>query len=170
MDGRNGNLYAVWEDGSFSNFQYNDVAFSMSADGGSTWSVPIRVNQTPMNIPSATHEAIFPFVAVAVNGTIGVASYDFRFANSNPGLPTDRWLVLCSPSPTTPASNPACWGNEVRLTDNSFNMESVVPNLFGYFWMGDYFGLAGAGNAFITACAQVDSQNTTSIFARRVVP
>src|SRR5439155_8639700 len=38
VDMQSGNLYAVWEDGRFSNFQYNDVAFSMSADGGVSWS------------------------------------------------------------------------------------------------------------------------------------
>src|SRR5229473_5333597 len=30
VDRRNGNLYAVWEDGRFSNFQYPDIAFAMS--------------------------------------------------------------------------------------------------------------------------------------------
>ncbi len=168
-DSRNGNLYAVWEDGRFSNFQYNDIAFSMSANGGSTWSAPIRVNQTPMNIPLATHEAFFPFIAVAADGTIGVTYYDLRFANSNPGLPTDRWLISCSPSPSNAASNPACWGNEVRLTDGSFNMEAVVPNLFGFIWLGDYFGLA-ASDAFQAVFAQPDADNVTSIFARRVGP
>jgi len=47
VDMRNGNLYAVWEDGRFANFQYNDIAFSMSADGGASWSAPIRVNRPP---------------------------------------------------------------------------------------------------------------------------
>src|SRR5215469_17497220 len=73
VDGRNGNLYAVWEDGRFSNFQYNDIAFSMSVDGGSTWSAPIRVNQTPLTIPPLDRQAFFPNVAVAANGTIGVS-------------------------------------------------------------------------------------------------
>src|SRR5579859_6579526 len=50
VDSRSGNLYAVWEDGRFSNFQYNDISFSMSSDGGFTWSAPIRINQTPLNI------------------------------------------------------------------------------------------------------------------------
>ncbi len=35
-----GRPYAVWEDGRFSDFQYNDIAFSMSADGSATWSAP----------------------------------------------------------------------------------------------------------------------------------
>lgn len=167
---QNGNLYAVWEDGRFSNFQYNDTAFSMSEDGGFTWSAPIRVNQTPLNIPPLDRQAFYPSIAVAANGTIGVSYYDFRFNDPNPGLPTDRWLVQCQPSSTTAASDTACWSNEVRLTNTSFNMEAIVPNVFGGIFLGDYFGLAGAGNGFVTTFTAVDSQNVTSIFARRVGP
>lgn len=174
IDSRNGNLYAVWEDGRFSNFQYNDIAFSMSADGGLTWSAPVRVNQTPLNIPPLNRQSFLPAVAVTANGTIGVSYYDFRFNDPNPGLPTDSWLAQCHPSSTSAASDPACWGNEVRLTDSSFNMEDV--HFFnccfanGDFWLGDYFGLAGAGDDFVATFTAVDSQNITSIFARRVGP
>jgi hypothetical protein len=169
VDSQSGNLYAVWEDGRFSNFQYNNIAFSMSADGGSTWSAPIRVNQTPLNIPSLDRQAFFPSIAVTTNGTIGVSYYDFRFNDPNPGLPTDRWLVQCTPSSNNPASNPACWGNEVRLTDTSFNLEAVVPHgPNGDIFLGDYFGLAAAGDDFVATFTAVDSQNITSIFARRV--
>lgn len=170
VDSRNGNLYAVWEDGRFSNFQYNDIAFSMSADGGTTWSAPMRVNQTPLNIPPLNRQSFFPNVAVAADGTIGVSYYDFRFNDTSPGLPTDRWLARCQPSSTTAASVSACWGNEVRLTDTSFNMEAVKTIAFGDFWLGDYFGLTAAGDGFVATFAAVDTQNVTSIFARRVGP
>jgi len=170
VDKRNGNLYAVWEDGRFSNFQYNDTALSMSTDGGSTWSAPIRVNQTPINIPVANRQSFFPFVAVAADGTIGVTYYDFRFNSVSPGLATDYWLVQCHPSSTSTASNPACWSNEVRLTNTSFNMEAVSSIIFGEFFLGDYFGMTTSGNVFISIFTQVDDQNVTGIFARRVGP
>jgi len=167
VDPRNGNLYAVWEDGRFSNFQYNDVAFSMSADGGFSWSAPIRVNQTPLNIPAASRQSFFPSVAVAGNGTLGVSYYDFRFNSPNPGLPTDRWLVRCHPSPNGPATDPACWSSELRLTTSSFNMEAVVPSVGGRFFIGDYFGLAAAGNDFVATLVQPDAANITSVFFAR---
>ncbi len=170
-DRHNGNLYAVWEDGRFSNFQYNDTAFAMSANGGLTWSVPIRVNRTPLDIPLANRQAFFPSIAVAEDGTIGVSYYDFRFNDSKPGLPTDRWLVLCHPSSARPATNPANWGSEVRLTDSSFNMEAVVAkilNMTDRFFIGDYFGLAAAGDDFVSVFIQPDHDNVTSAFFRRV--
>ncbi len=166
VDVRNGNLYAVWEDGRFANFQYNDIAFSMSADGGASWSAPIRVNQTPLNIPAANRQSFLPSVAVAANGTIGVSYYDFRLNDPQPGLPTDRWLIQCHPGSNGTATDPACWTGEVRLTNSSFNMEAVVPNFVGFF-LGDYFGLASAKNDFVATFTQPDGDNVTSVFFAR---
>lgn len=169
-DGRNGNLYAVWEDGRFSNFQYNDIAFSMSADGGFTWSAPIRVNQTPLGIPTLNRQAFLPTVAVAANGTIGVSYYDFRFNDANPGVPTDYWLVQCNPSSTTAPMNPANWGNELRLTPISFNLEACPIRVSGFI-LGDYLGLTASGNGFISTFTQPDPINgISSIFARQIGP
>lgn len=167
VDMRNGNLYAVWEDGRFSNFQYNDIAFSMSTDGGFSWSAPIRVNQTPLTIPTANRQSFFPSVAVAANGTIGVSYYDFRFNDPAPGLPTDRWLVRCHPGPNAVPNDSACWTSETRLTTSSFNMEAVVPNFGGAFFMGDYFGLASATNDFVATFGQPDGGKVTSAFFAR---
>jgi hypothetical protein len=169
VDKRNGNLYAVWEDGRFSSFQYNDVAFSMSSDGGSTWSAPIRVNQTPTNVPVVNRQSFLPFLAVAADGTIGVTYYDFRFFIPNAGLATDYWMVQCHPSSSRAASDPGCWGREVRLTGASFDMEAAAySNVLGAFFIGDYFGTTGTGNAFMSTFVGVDSQNVTSVFARQV--
>jgi len=170
VDGRNGNLYAVWEDGRFSKFQYNDIAFSMSSDGGLTWSTPIRVNQTPLNIPALDRQAFFPSIAVKADGTIGVSYYDFRFTSTGLWL-TDRWLVQCQPSSANAAANATCWGNEARLTSSSFNMTNIVPVAFGEFYLGDYFGLA-AGNFFEGVFVQPDQSTPpiTSIFVRQVQP
>jgi hypothetical protein len=167
VDSRSGNLYAVWEDGRFSNFQYNDIALSMSSDGGFTWSAPIRINQTPLNIPPLDRQAFYPVIAVSPNGTIGVTYYDFRFNTPAPGVPTDYWLVQCHPSPGVPATNPASWGHEVRLTSASFDLEAL-PIVIDGFWFGDYLGLASVGGGFISAFGAVDQNNITSIFARTV--
>ena len=171
VDRGNGNLYAIWEDGRFSNFQYPDIAFSMSSDGGFTWSDPIRVNQTPLNIPPLNRQAFLPNIAVAGNGTIGVSYYDFRFNTPDPGLPTDRWLVQCQPSATNPATNPASWSNEVRLTPQSFNMEACHAwGGLDRFFIGDYQGLAGTGSGFVATFGDVDQNAVTSVFAARVGP
>ncbi len=163
-----GNLYAVWEDGRFSNFQYNDVAFSMSSDGGFTWSQPIRLNQTPFNSVPLNRQAFYPVIAVAPNGTIAVTYYDFRFNTPDPGVPTDYWLVQCHPTPGAPATKVGSWGDEVRLTSASFNLEAMQFAVDGY-WPGDYFGLAPVGGGgFISAFTSVDQNNVTAIFCRQL--
>jgi len=166
VDGRNGNVYVVWQDGRFGNFQHNDIAFSMSADGGFTWSSPIRVNQTPVDLSPANQEAFIPVIAVTAKGTIGVLYYDFRFNDPNPGALADCWLVQCSPSTTAPATTAASGASEVRLRAHSFDIEAAM-DWFGLF-IGDYEGLAGTDNGFIATFGAVDQNGITSVFARRV--
>src|SRR5205823_2509876 len=60
VDRNSGNLYAAWIDARFSNFQYNSIALSMSADGGFTWSTPIQVNQTPNTVASNRPAGVEP--------------------------------------------------------------------------------------------------------------
>src|SRR5262249_23859431 len=51
VDPRSGNIYVVWEDARFSGGAIDQIAFSMSNDGGLDWTSPIKINQTPTNIP-----------------------------------------------------------------------------------------------------------------------
>jgi hypothetical protein len=146
VDPVSGNLYAVWQDARFSDHQYTDVAFAMSKDGGFTWSAPIRVNQTPVNVPAGDRQALIPSVAVAADGTVAVSYYDFRNNTPAPGLLTDYWMVRADPH--TDLTNPANWTAETRLTKSSFDMEkALVAGADGYF-VGEYMGLSAAGNDF----------------------
>jgi hypothetical protein len=169
VDPNNGNLYAVWADSRFSSKNSVDgVAFSMSTDGGLTWSDPIKVNQTPTNIPAGNQQAFTPNVAVNSNGTVAVSYYDFRNNDANPGLPTDYWLVHADSNFTDPSSWSA---NELRLTNASFNMENAAPTSRGYF-LGDYEGLAAAGTSFYALFAQAgaDSSDPSNIWFRDPPP
>jgi hypothetical protein len=167
-DPNTGTLYVAFEDTEF-NGHYADIAFTMSTDRGATWSVPIPVNQAPANIDPANRQAFIPTVAVAADGTIGVTYYDFRFNDASPGLLTDYWLVLCHPSASTPPTNPSSWGNEVRLTDTSFDLEKAAhPE--GAWFVGDYEALTTVGSDFIAAWSQPHDNDLDSVFVRRVGP
>ena len=139
----------------------------MSTDRGSIWSVPIPVNKAPTNIAAANRQALLPAVAVAADGTIGVTYYDFRFNDPQPGLPTDYWLVQCHPSSRVSPADPGSWGEELRLTRQSFDMEKAWSPFLSYF-VGDYEGLTAIGNDFVAVFSQVDQDNVTSVFFRRV--
>jgi hypothetical protein len=173
VDRHSGNLYAVWIDARFSNFQYNGIALSVSSDGGSTWSNPIQVNQTPTTVPPVDRQAFNPAVAVAADGTVAVTYYDFRNNTPAPGALTDYWLAYCHPS-AAPATNPAGWG-EVHLTDTPFNLEQAPSRTSlafpGSFDLGDYEGLAAVGNDFVSVWGMPDGSATgqESIFFRRAI-
>jgi hypothetical protein len=171
VDPNSGNLYAVWIDARFSNFQYNSIALSMSSDGGFTWSDPIQVNQTPNTVPAIDRQAWNPTIAVAADGTVAVSYYDFRNNTPAAGALADYWLAYCHPTASAPATNPANW-SEVRLTDSSFNLEQAPSRTSlgfpGSFFLGDYEGLAAAGKNFAAVWGMPDGSatNQESIFFR----
>jgi hypothetical protein len=163
VDRSNGNLYATWQDIRFNGV--DQIAFSMSTDGGDTWSQPIKVSQTPPSADPANEQAWVPAVDVADDGTIAVTYYDFRFNTAAPGVPTDHWIVHCHPSVTTTCAEPDDWGDELRLTDTSFDVEKLpfARGPFGYF-VGEYEGLSHAGNTFrpLFAIGLDDATNRTT--------
>jgi hypothetical protein len=126
-DDGNCHLYVIWQNSP--DGEPSAIAFSMSTDCGDSWSPPIKVNKTPANdpvtglpLPYINTQAFSPAIAVNAEGTIAVTYYDFRedLAAARPLL-TDSFMVFC-PGATADCSQPGSWGEEVRLTDNSFNM------------------------------------------------
>jgi hypothetical protein len=139
VDPRSGRAYVVWADERFSNGQHTDIAISDSTDGGRTWSVPRKVNQTPRAAAAFT-----PSVAVSADGTVGVTYYDLRSDTPAPAtLRTDAFLARAS-------DGGASW-QETRLTADSFDL-TRAPTAGGYF-LGDYTGLATLNGRFVAAYA-----------------
>jgi hypothetical protein len=158
IDPATGQLYVVWQDSRFNGGQYDEVALSTSADGGQTWSSPIRVN-TPTGRP-----AFIPSVRVnpkgTVAGTIAVTYYDFRnlASDNTTTLPTDYWL-------TTSTNKGLSFGGETHLA-GSFDMKTA-PDAEGFF-VGDYEGLDAMGTKFVPLFVQTNSgniANRTDVFA-----
>jgi hypothetical protein len=164
-----GRLYAVWQDARFSGFQNDSIAFSQSLDGGRTWSAPIKVNKTPTDISAGNQQAFTASVDVAADGTISVTYYDFRNNDGGAPLLTDYFVVHCHPTTATACTNPANWVNEIRLTNSSFDMLQAPLTTTGFF-VGDYEGLASAGNDFTPFFSQTHGTDPSSVFFRRVGP
>ena len=158
VDSASGALYVVWSDGRFSGGDHNDVALSVSTDGGLTWSAPVKVNQTPGGAAAFT-----PSVEVAADGTVGVTYYDFRNNTPAAGALADVWLAHCHAD----CGDDASWSSEVRLTSASFDVEAA-PVARGYF-LGDYAGLDSVGNQFL-AFFSTTSGDAANAFATRVGP
>jgi hypothetical protein len=123
VDPNSGQLYAVWQDKRFDDGQHDSIALSTSTDGGLTWTPAVKVNKPPPNIPSGNQQAFTPAVDVAADGTVSVTYYDFRNNTPDPNtLPTDYWVVHCHAA-TADCSQGSQYGNEIRLTNTSFDME-----------------------------------------------
>lgn len=172
VDPNDGVLYAVWNDTRFLGAPYDSIAFSLSSDGGLTWSAPVKINQTPTTIPVGNQEAFMPSVAVAADGTVGVTYYDLRNNTPAAGLPTDYWFIHADPK--TDLTNPASWGQGLRLTNTSFNLEVPFLPSRGAFFLGDYVGLAAAGNDFVPAWVMPHTNpdgtvDLDSVFSRRII-
>ena len=163
VDANNGNVYAVWEDVRSSNSQCNSIAFSMSTDGGFTWSAPIRINQTPDNIPVGNRQAFLPSVAVNQDGVVAVTYFDFRNNTPAPGVPTDLWMDHAHLADGL--TNPASWSSENRMTPASFNIENAPITPIGYF-IGDYQGLVAMGKNFGAFFSMPTATESGSIFFR----
>jgi hypothetical protein len=162
-----GRVYAVWQDGSFSgpprSKEHAGIAFSQSLDGGLTWSKKIQINQAPAT------QAFTPAIAVAADGTVGVTYYDFRNNTAAPGLTTDYWFVHCHAA-TADCTSPGSWTSETHVA-GPFDMETA-PDAGGYF-VGDYEGLARAGNSFVAFFAMTNAGNVgnrTDIFSSTLSP
>jgi len=153
VDPLDGTLYAAWQDSRFTGGRHDAIALAWSADGGASWSPPVRVNADP-SVPAFT-----PTLAVLQDGTIGVAYYDFRQSGSATFQPTEFWLATSRDRVT--------W-RETRLAGN-FDMLNA-PFAGGLF-VGDYQGLVGHGSTFVALYSRVnngDTGNRTDTFADRV--
>jgi hypothetical protein len=168
VDRSNGNLYAVWMDirfdGGFFLTDHDNIAFTMSTDGGRSWSPAIKVNKTPIDEPNYDQQAFTPTVHVADDGTVAVTYYDFRNNTPSPAaLETDQFAVHCHAN----CADPASW-TENRLTPASFDIRKA-PYARGYF-LGDYMGLASAGDDFVSVFGQAFAQDDASQYISRLAP
>jgi hypothetical protein len=165
VDSGNGNLYAVWQDVRFNNIE--EVAFSMSTDGGFTWSEPIKINQTPPNPGNPLRaQAFLPSVAVNGQGVVGVTYYDFRndINGDDPVELADHWFVYCEAN----CSDPASWvNNELRLTDDSFDY--VTAPFAGGLFLGDYVGLDADDTDFLSFFQQSSEDDPADGYFRRIL-
>lgn len=154
--GANAVLATTWQDSRFAQGAYDGIAFSKSIDGGSTWSAPIRINGNPAVF------ALVPSVAIASDGTIGVAYYDFRCNTPDPAtLLTDYWLATSSDGIT--------WSE--RRIAGPFDY-AKAPLVGDRYFLGDYTGMTSAGTSFVTVFGRAndDASNRSDILTSLARP
>jgi hypothetical protein len=131
VDGRNGNLYVVWEDDRFTPAT-DQVVLSRSTDGGQTWSAPQRVSDGPDDAAGFT-----PAVAVTPEGWVGVSYYSLR--NNPSRVMVDEYLAMSKNGGRRFAKN-------LRVTASSWDLRFAATS--DGFFLGDYQGLAASAKTF----------------------
>jgi len=150
--GPGGTVHVAWQDSRFSAGAHDAILYSRSADGGRTWSAPVRVNGEP------TVAAFTPAVHVLAGGTVGITYYDLRDNTPDPAtLRTGYWLAR--------SADGTNW-TDTRLA-GPFDL-STAPNANGLF-LGDYMGLAGAGGDFLSLYVRTTGEpaNRNDVFFTR---
>jgi hypothetical protein len=121
-------VYLVFDDTMLGNA---NVYLTRSIDGGSTWSLPLRINDV------LTGQHFFPTIAVSA-GIISVAWYDSRLSGSSNATPLDVFYSDSVDGGVTFSSN-------VRVTSVSFDPNAVKRTDLGPTlqpFMGDYIQIA----------------------------
>lgn len=135
-----GRIYLAWNDGdrqvpdsltTTGFYNFTDIMFSQSADGGATWSVPVRVNDNPEGPRAPMSDRFEPALATDDTGRITICFYDRR--NDPYNFLIDRY---CASSPRG-----GLWTNR-RITFKSFAPLVGEDILVAPDYMGDYDTLA----------------------------
>ena len=125
-------VYLVFDDTRLGN---SNVYVTRSTDGGSSWSIPVEVN----DVLAGQH--FFPTIA-ASGGIIDVAWYDSRFNTASPMTSLDVFFA-------DSLDGGVSFSASVRVTNVSFNPGLVkridAPNWNEPF-MGDYLGIAATSS------------------------
>jgi hypothetical protein len=126
-----------------------DILLVHSGDGGTTWDVPVLVN----NDKNSTDQ-FQPSIAVAANGNVGVAFYDRR--NDPNNVLTDVYLAISSDGGKT-------FPTQQRVTTAS---SLTLPTPIGYRtgYHGDYNQVVASGASFYLSWADDRDGVEPSVF------
>ena len=146
---------------------HDNIAFTMSTDGGNTWSSPIKVNKTPTAEPNFDQQAFTPSVHVERMERSRSPTTTFATTRRIPAtLDTDYFVVSCESARRTVPIPRA--GRRRRITPAPFNIRNA-PFARGYF-LGDYMGLDSAGADFTALFGQAFIQNDANQYFSRLSP
>lgn len=111
-----------------------DIFLIKSADGGTTWTAPVRVNDDV-----TTNDQILPWVEVKPDGTIDIVWYDRRNDIADAPNGDLLWDIFITRS----VDDGSTFATNVSINDTSFltPFRGITEP-----WMGEYLGLAVDGN------------------------
>lgn len=141
IDPVTGDMYAVWQDTRFNPAGLNDIAFSVSTDGGAAWSAPRAVDPEAAGLDRFTP-------AVAAYGGRVYVSYRTRGANGTAPTVTENFVASADGGRTFGPEYHAGPPSEIKWA--AVSDEAPPPVAF----YGDYMGLSATAREAELAWAQ----------------
>jgi len=136
IDQNTGNIYVVWANYGVPGTNTGDwvnVYMIKSTDGGTNWSVPIQVSQSPNTDGKFSY---LPWITCdPVTGHLGVIFLDNRNVSGND---VEAWVSVSMDEGDT-------W-EDFRVSDVSWTTKAIPGLASGY--MGDYLGITAKGSMF----------------------
>jgi photosystem II stability/assembly factor-like uncharacterized protein len=129
IDPATGTLYVAWQDGRFG--PADQAALIQSTDGGKTWSDPVRASDGPSDAAAFT-------VSVAASANRVAVSYYSLQNDPQRRFLVDRYVRISTDGGVT-------FSPSVRATPASFDLRLAAQAGPGVSFLGDYAGLAFAG-------------------------
>ncbi|HEX3623712.1 MAG TPA: sialidase family protein [Acidimicrobiales bacterium] len=153
VDPRNGHVYVAWEE---MGAGVPQILFTSSTDGGRTWNNPKKLNDVDPRRDWDFPEQ-FPRVAVAPNGRVDVAWYDWRDDVTYKDGDTENGLQNVYATSSTDGG--ISWTQNVRVTDRSIDRR-FGPRQVGF--ITGPVGLASTDEAAYVAWDDTRNGNPTS--------
>ena len=131
-----GTVYLAWNDGDRQSpdaltttgaYNFTDILFTQSSNGGTTWSTPVRVNNNPEGGAAPLTDHFEPAMASDLTGTIAICFYDRR--NDPTNFRIDRYCASSNYGKN--------WTNS-RITSSNFPTVVGQDVLLAPDYMGDY--------------------------------
>ncbi len=152
-----GTIVSVWADGRNGK---DDIYFTRSTDGGTTWSTPARVAH---NTAGSSYQ-VEPWVSVAPNGRFDVIWYDDRDFPSS----LNTFHVYSTHS----TDDGATWtGPDEQVTDASSNLNIGIPG--GPGWnaaAGDYINVTSANDVAYAIWTDTRSGTNEDVYTSAYTP
>lgn len=138
---KNNYVYVTWQDSRYNTLGRCGSVITFSANKGDSWSYPMPVNPTSLDVQS-----FLPTPAsFGDRGHVAVLFYDFRFDVSGDNqLTTDVWVNIFNKDLSKMIQ-------QIRLTPQSFDMRQAIRVSGGSFFPGDYMDLQPQGKCGLGA-------------------
>src|SRR5882724_1068050 len=174
-DANRGALYMAWTDATLNQvpdvtgnvifgdpvYSFGDIVFSISRDGGNTWSAPKRVSPTPAGFKGAGRDQFMPGVAVDAHGHLAVCYSDRR--NDPNNLAVDHFCSL--------SADQGLSFKDVRQTPFSWAPGHFEDVFINPAYMGDYDAVSvdatGANDGFFSTF-QIQTNTNPDVFGTRL--